>query len=73
MDKLTILLALTFVYGVVRLLTHTKLFNKNLVGIIESVFPLKNAKKGVQGFAHWLSTVFFYYSLCFQAWYWIFR
>jgi len=72
MDKLTILLVVTFVYGVLRLLTHTKLFNAQLVGIFESVLPLTNAKLWVQGLFNWLSMIFFYFSLCFQAWYWLF-
>jgi len=73
MEKLTFLLIVTFVYGVLRLLTHTKLFDKHLVGIVESVLPLTNSASWVQSFAHWLSTLFFYFSLCFQAWYWLFR
>lgn len=72
MTKITILLVLTFVFGVLRLLTHTKLFDQSLVGIFEALIPLNNAKPIVRSFFHWLSTVFFYFSLCFQTWYWIF-
>lgn len=71
MNKVTILLVITFVYGVLRLLTHTKLFDTNLVGILDSILPL-NEKNPWYGVAHWLSTIFFYFSLCFQAWYWLF-
>lgn len=67
-----ILLALTFVYGIVRLLTYTKLFESKLVGVLESIIPT-NAKKSKPILMALLDIWFFYFSLIFQAWYWIFR
>lgn len=67
-----ILLAITFVYGVVRLLSHTKLFDSKIVGALESIIPT-NSKKGVPILMALLDIWFFYFSLIFQAWYWIFR
>lgn len=69
---MNVLLALTFVYGVIKLLTLTKLFNKYLVGIIESAIPYGNKHWLAQLFA-WFDNLFFYFSLVFQAWYWLFR
>lgn len=66
-----ILLAITFIYGVVRLLTFTKLFNTQLVGILNSIIPY-DEKSTLGEFFHLLSTWFFYFSLIFQAWFWIF-
>lgn len=67
-----ILLAITFVYGVLRLLTYTKLFKTNLTGIIESVLPYDEDNNNLNNFFHTLSTWFFYFSLVYQSWYWIF-
>lgn len=71
---MNVLLALTFVYGVLRLLTFTKLFDARLVGILESVFPENNSRKTLfRGFVKWIDILFLYFSLVFQAWYWLFR
>lgn len=69
---MNVLLALTFVYGVLRLLTLTKLFDAKLVGVIESILPLQN-KTVFAGICTWLDCLAFYFSLVFQAWYWLFR
>jgi len=69
---MNVLLALTFVYGVIRLLTFTKLFDKHLTTIIESVLPY-SGKHWIARLFAWLDNLFFYFSLVFQAWYWIFR
>lgn len=63
-----IILAVTFVYGVVFLLTMTKIFNKNLVGLIDSLWPTE-----VRGIWKWLDMVIFYLSLVYQAYYWLFK
>lgn len=67
-----ILLVLTFVYGVLRLLTHTKIFNKNLVGVLESILIMRQST-WYYGLVLWLDMLFFYFSLCYQAYYWIFK
>lgn len=67
-----ILLAITFVYGVVRLLSNTKLFDNRLVGILESIIP-SPSKKGIPILRAVLDMWFFYFSLVFQAWYWLFQ
>lgn len=63
---LNILLTITFVFGVVRLLTYTKLFKNELVGIIQIIIPHESK------FLTYLDYLLFYFSLCFQASYWIF-
>ena len=69
-----VLLALTFVYGVLFLLSYTKIFEVRLVGIMASVFPENNSKKTLfRGFVRWIDILFLYFSLVFQAWYWLFR
>lgn len=67
-----ILLVLTFVYGVLNLLTHTKIFNRNLVGILESTLIMRQST-WYRGLVLWLDMLFFYFSLCYQAYYWIFK
>jgi len=66
-------LSITFVYGVVRLITFTKIFNSQLVGIIESVFTKPNTEKPFGMFLIILDYIFFYFSLCFQSWFWLFK
>lgn len=66
-----ILLVITFVYGALRLLTHTKIFDTHLTGITESIIPSWNGRR-MRLFIV-LDIWFFYFSLAFQAWYWIFR
>lgn len=71
---MNVLLALTFVYGVLYLLTYTKVFNVRLVGILASIFPENTGKKTLfRAFVIWVDMLFFYFSLVFQAWYWLFR
>lgn len=65
-----ILLALTFVYGVLRLITYLNIFKLNLVGILESVFPTKD-NTFINDLFSLLDMWMFYFSLVFQAWYWI--
>jgi len=67
-----ILLAITFVYGVIKLLTHTKVFDRHLTGIIESVIPYGNKAPLAKLFAV-IDIWVFYGSLVFQSWYWLFR
>jgi len=69
---MTFLLTFTFVFGVLRLLTLTKLFDLRVVGIFDAILPLDGDDK-IYPFLHWLQTIIFYFSLCFQAWYWIFQ
>jgi len=66
-----ILLALTFVFGVLHLLTMTKLFDTSLEGILLAVIPHKKTS-GWYGVLTLLSVWFFYFSLVFQTWYWLF-
>lgn len=66
-----ILLALTFVFGVVHLLTMTKIFNAHLVFIFNAFIPHRE-KTTFGSVCRLLGTWFFYFSLCFQAWYWLF-
>ncbi len=61
------LLAITFVFGVVRLLTCTKIFDKKLSGILAILIPKEN------GFLMWFDLLIFYGSLVFQAYYWLFN
>lgn len=78
-----VLLAVTFVFGVLHLITLTKLFDKHLDFITDALVivtindnhyglfwkMINGIKKLWKAFGIW----FFYFSLCFQAWYWLFR
>jgi len=73
------MLAITFVFGVLKFLTLTKVFNTGMVGILTVLFGNKSTDKAY-GYKymfimlmHHLNTLFFYCSLVFQAWYWLFR
>lgn len=68
-----ILLALTFVYGVLYLISYTPLFNGKLTGILQSIFPKNESRKTLfRGIIVWLDMLFFYFSLIYQSWYWLF-
>lgn len=64
---MNILLAITFVYGVLRLLTMLKVFNIQLHGILSFIFKTNNTILAL------LDNIFFYFSLIFQSWYWLFN
>lgn len=68
----TVLLSITFVFGVLRLLTFTPVFQKNLSGIIEVILPIGDYHP-ISKFLDWFEYIIFYFSLCYQAWYWLFR
>lgn len=70
---MTTLLSITFVYGVIRLLSFTKIFNTRLVGLIESIFTEPNSKTNLGLLLIILDVIFFYFSLVFQSWYWLFN
>lgn len=61
-----ILLAVTFVFGTLRLITLTKLFDAQLNNVFESYSF--NAK-----FWKILDIFIFQFSLCFQSYYWLFK
>ena len=67
-----LLLALTFVFGVIHLATMTKLFDTNIAFITIAFIPRKeNSKFGK--FIKLLGVWFFYLSLIHQTWYWLFQ
>jgi hypothetical protein len=66
-----ILLALTFVFGVLLLLTMTKIFSTELETIFLAIIPHKK-NTTFHRILHFLGVWFFYFSLVFQAWYWLF-
>lgn len=71
MDRIDILLATTFVFGVIHLLTFTKLFKEPIHFITNAIIPHKeNSNFGAV--LRVIGVWFFYFSLIFQAWYWIF-
>ena len=67
-----ILLAITFVFGVVYLLTLTQLFKTEMSLILNALVP-HNEKSVFGRFCQLVGVWFFYFSLCFQAWWWIFK
>lgn len=69
--KMEILLALTFVFGVLHLLTMTKIFQTSLSFILTAFIP-HNENSPFGRFCRVLGVWFFYFSLIFQSWYWIF-
>jgi hypothetical protein len=79
---MNILLAITFVYGIIHLLTQTKLFkdNTNYQYFIGTLFLTKTWNKPKPLISIMLLALFdildiwfFYFSLIFQAWYWLFN
>jgi len=64
-----ILLAITFVYGILRFVTMLKIFDTGIVGIFDSILPFKELPKLFQVLDIW----FFYFSLAFQTWFWLFQ
>lgn len=68
---MNILLAITFVFGVLHFLTFTKIFDRNLGLIMTIIFGMDTEKLPKLWVI--LQLWFFYFSLCFQAWYWIFN
>jgi len=66
-----ILLALTFVFGVLFLISMTKLFDTRLETIFIAVVP-HSANSIFAKFLRFIGVWFFYFSLVFQAWYWLF-
>jgi hypothetical protein len=76
---LQLLLAITFVFGVLKFLTMTKVFETGIVGILTVLFGDKSTNKAYGYmymfimFVRHFNMLFFYFSLIFQAWYWLFR
>lgn len=63
-----ILLAITFVFGVIRLLTTTKIFDSKMNHILTCI-GFNNDYKIIAS----LEVLFYIFCLCFQAWYWLFQ
>ncbi len=66
-----ILLAITFVFGVLKLLSFTKLLERTIDDVFEVIF--KTSNKELAQLWELLNIWFFYFSLIFQAWYWLFK
>lgn len=60
----TILFIFTFIFGTLRLLTFTKLFNMHLSGFIEVVLP------NDRDFWKYVDYLIFYGSIGYQIWFW---
>ena len=67
-----ILLTLTFVFGVLYLITLTKIFDTSIVVITTAFIPHRETSKFGR-FARLIGIWFFYLSLIHQTWYWIFQ
>lgn len=67
-----LLLALTFVFGVLFLLTLTKIFDKELELITLAFIPHKKDSKFGK-ILRLIGVWFFYLSLIHQIWYWLFQ
>lgn len=66
-DLNILLLAITMVYGPVRLLALLKPFDFRLRGFLDSLIPFEVNNS----FILWLDSFLFYVSLVFQAYFWI--
>jgi len=66
------LLALTFVFGVIQLLTWTKIFDTHITPITSAFIPY-NEKVAFGKILRYLGVIFFYISLIHQAWFWLFQ
>lgn len=67
-----ILLAITFVFGVLKFLRIHIRPNTSDMFIFGSIFANEN-KTIIGGLLIWFDVAFFYFSLCFQAYYWLFK
>mgnify|MGYP006948432914 CR=1 FL=1 len=71
-----ILLAITFVYGVLYFVSMTKLFDTKLSTLFRSLTGLTNESRKnssvIGGILAILDIWFVYFSMAFQAWYWLF-
>jgi len=65
----TILFTVSFVFGTLRLLTFTKLFEKNLIGIINVILPYKEGASGFTTFLAYLDYLIFYACLLIQVYF----
>jgi len=69
-----ILLAITFVFGVLKFIRTLINPNTSDMFIFGSIFGIKNKKGTVLGgLLVWFDIAFFYFSVTFQAWYWLFK
>ncbi len=66
------LLPITFVFGVIYLLSLTKLFDTKLTFITLAFIPHNNGSV-FESVLSFLGVWFFYFSLIYQSWYWLFR
>lgn len=67
-----ILLAITFVFGVLRVLTSLSIFDATIGSVFSAVIPYDLKDSVIGHIFHLLGTWFFFFSLIFQAWYWLF-
>ena len=69
-----ILLAITFVFGVLKFLRVNFRPKTSDMFIFRSIFANKNRNNTViGGLLVWFDVAFFYFSLVFQAYYWLFK
>lgn len=64
-----ILLAITFVYGPLYLLTFIKIFDVRTQQFFTSLYTTSKIPKILNVLQAW----FFYFSLCYQYYYWLFK
>ena len=62
-----ILFSVTFVFGVVSLLTRTKVFDTTLGGMLDTLYWRK-----IPAFFKWIDVLIFLFSLGYQAFYWLY-
>jgi hypothetical protein len=62
-----ILFSVTFVFGVVSLLTRTKVFDTTLGGLLDTLYWRK-----IPAFVQWIDVLIFLFSLGYQANYWLY-
>ena len=69
-----ILLAITFVFGVLKYIRINIKHESSDMFIFRSIFGIQNKKATfIGGLLVWFDVAFFYFSLVFQAWYWLFK
>ena len=66
-----LLLAITFIFGMMKLLSHTKIFEVRLTLIIKAFIPY-DEETTFGAILNVLGMWFFYLSLIHQAWFWLF-
>ncbi len=67
----TILFIISFIFGTLRLLTFTKIFNSRIPFFLDSIFHyIAQEQSLIRGILFWIDIVLFYGFLGYQVYFW---